>query len=290
MFFGGVLGRIRELFGAQPRFPEFLEAWDDLLDSQMMHWDHLTDDEQERLEALTLHYMNEWHWEAQQGFTLTDEMIVLIAASASMLVLELDFDAYQGMRSVVVSETTMVLDQERRGPGGLVTSGPVAALGHTSQRGPVFLAWDSVRAGASRSGAGFNVTYHEFAHRLDMRDGSVDGTPILDSEAHYPEWIEACTKLYEDVRNGEGPRLLRDYAGTNPAEFFAVATEVFFDKGAAMERELPDLYAVMLAFYDQDTAARDRRVRRAQKRRRDTKSKRRRTLPVRGASGDRKAR
>lgn len=285
---GRIVGWIEDLFGSEPRYPLFLDEWDDLLDDQMMHWSHLTDDEQERLEALTLYYMNEWRWEAQQGFTLTDEMIVLIAASASILVLELDFDAYAGMRTVVVSETTMVLDQDRRGPDGLVTSGPVAALGHTSPRGPVFLAWDSVQAGAGRTGVGFNVTYHEFAHRLDMSDGSVDGTPILDSEAHYPEWIEACTKLYEAVRNGEGPRLLRDYAGTNPAEFFAVATEVFFDKGSAMARELPDLYEVMHAFYDQDTAERDKRVRRAKKRKRDEASSQR-TMPVRGASGKKRS-
>ena len=286
---GGIFGRIRDLFAPAPEFPAFLDEWDDLLDDQMMHWGQLTDDEQERLETLILHYMNEWNWEATQGFALSTEMIVLIAASASMLVLELDFDAYPTMRTVVVSETTMVLDQERAGPGGLVTSGPVAALGHTSPRGPVFLAWDSVQSGAGRSGNGFNVVYHEFAHRLDFSDGLVDGTPILNDEADYPKWIEASTRLYEAVRNGEGPRLLRDYAGTNPAEFFSVATEVFFDKGSAMERELPDLYAVMLAFYDQDTAERDRRVRRAQKRKRDNK-KQQRKLPVRGASGNRNKR
>ncbi len=283
----GIFERIQGLFSSAPEFPEFLAEWDDLLDDQMMHWDQLTDDEQERLETLTLHYMNEWRWEAQHGFELTTEMIVLIAASASVLVLELDFDAYRGMKSVVVGETTMVLDQERAGPGGLVTAGPVAALGHTSPRGPVFLAWDAVQSGAGRSGQGFNVTYHEFAHRLDFSDGIVDGTPILESEADYPKWIEASTKLYEAVRNGMGPRLLRDYAGTNPAEFFAVATEVFFDKGAAMERELPDLYAVMLSYYGQDTAERDRRVRRAQKRKRDSSAKRRK-MPVRGASGKRR--
>lgn len=287
MSFGGIFERVQGLFSSADEYPEFLDEWDDLLDDQMAHWGQLTDDEQERLVALTLHYMNEWKWEATHGFTLTTEMIVLIAASASMLVLELPFDAYASMRTVVVSETTMIVNQERAGPGGTVSDAPIAALGHTSQRGPVFLAWDSVQSGASSSNDGFNVTYHEFAHRLDMSDGLVDGTPILDSEAHYPEWIEACTKLYEAVRNGEGPRLLRDYAGTNPAEFFSVATEVFFDKGAAMERDLPDLYAVMLAFYDQDTAERDRRVRRAQKRTRDNKS-RRRKLPVRGASGKRR--
>ena len=286
MSFSGIFGRIQGLFSSEDEFPVFLDEWDDLLDEQMMHWGQLTDDEQERLETLTLHYMNEWKWEAQHGFALTTEMIVLIAASASMLVLELPFDAYHGMRTVVLGETTLVLDQERAGPSGLVTAGPVAALGHTSPRGPVFLAWDAVQSGAGRSGDGFNVTYHEFAHRLDFSDGIVDGTPILDTEADYPKWIEASTKLYEAVRNGVGPRLLRDYAGTNPAEFFAVATEVFFDKGSAMERELPDLYAVMLKYYDQDTAERDRRVRRAQKRKRD-KSQKGRKLPVRGASGRR---
>ena len=287
MSFGGIFDRIQGLFTAEDKFPVFLDEWDDLLDHHMAHWGQLTDDEQERLETLTLHYMNEWKWEAQHGFTVTTDMIVLIAASASLIVLELPFDAYSGMRTVVVGETTLVVDQERAGPGGLVSDGPINALGHTSPRGPVFLAWDAVQSGAGHGGDGFNVTYHEFSHRLDFSDGIVDGTPILDSEADYPKWIEASTKLYEAVRNGMGPRLLRDYAGTNPAEFFAVATEVFFDKGSAMESELPDLYAVMLKYYDQDTAERDKRVRRAQKRKRDKQAKRRKPQ-VRGASGNKK--
>ena len=287
MSFGGIFERVQGLFRSEDEYPEFLDEWDELLHDQMMHWCQLTDDEQERLESLTLHYMNEWKWEAQHGFTLTTEMIVLIAASASILVLELDFDAYSSMRTVVVGATTLIVDQERAGPGGTVSDAPIAALGHTSPRGPVFLAWDAVQSGAGRGGEGFNVTYHEFAHRLDFSDGIVDGTPILASEADYPKWIETSTKLYEAVRNGMGPRLLRDYAGTNPAEFFAVATEVFFDKGSSMERELLDLYAVMLAFYGQDTAERDRRVRRDQKRKRDKGAKRRKR-PVRGASGNRR--
>ena len=270
-----------------PKYPEFLDEWDDLLREQMKHWCQLTEDEQDRLEELTLYYMNKWHWEAQQGFALTDEMIVLIAASASVLVLDLDFDAYQSMTSVVVSETTIILDQDRAGPGGLVTTGPVAVLGHTSARGPVFLAWDSVKSGAGVSNDGFNVTYHEFAHRLDLLDGMVDGSPLRATDERYGEWIAVCTRLYEEVRNGHGPKLLRDYAGVNPAEFFAVVTEVFFDKGAKMESELPDLYASLKAFYRQDSAERDRRVRREHRRIRVSKKSKRRAAPVRGASGNR---
>lgn len=118
MSFGEIFERIRRLVSSAPEFPEFLDEWDDQLDDQMPHWGQLTDSEQERLETLTLHYMNEWNWEATQGFTLTTEMIVLIAASAALIVLELPFDAYASMRTVVVSETTMILDQERAGPGG----------------------------------------------------------------------------------------------------------------------------------------------------------------------------
>ena len=283
----GLLDWAKRTVSRSPKYPEFLDEWDDLLRGEMMHWCQLTEDEQNRLEELTLYYMNKWHWEAQHGFTLTDEMIVLIAASASILVLELDFDSYQSMSSVVVSETTIVLDGERQGPAsGLVTSGPVEVLGHTSSRGPVFLAWDSVQAGAGLSGQGFNVTYHEFAHRLDLLDGMIDGSPLAASDERYAEWIGICSKLYEEVRNGHGPRLLRDYAGTNPAEFFAVVTEVFFDKGARMERDLPDLYSSLMAFYKQDTAERDRRVRRTQRRQRAAKKSNRRVPPVRGASGN----
>ncbi len=285
-----ILGWAKRKVARTPAYPVFLDEWDDLLRDQMMNWSQLTEDEQDRLEELTLHYMNKWHWEAQRGFTLTDEMIVLIAASASVLVLELDFDAYQSMRSVVVSETTMILDQERTGPGGLVSSGPIAALGHTSARGPVFLAWDSVQAGAGLSNDGFNVTYHEFAHRLDTLDGMIDGSPLHASDERYAEWTAVCTRLYEDVRNGVGPKLLRDYAGTNPAEFFAVATEVFFDKGVKMEKELPELYSSLMGFYKQDTAERDRRVRREQRRARNAKKPKRRTLPVRGAFGNKNKR
>ena len=255
MSISGVFDWVKRSISSTPKYPDFLDEWDDLLRKEMMHWCQLTEDEQDRLEDLTLYYMNKWRWEAQHGFTITDEMIVLIAASASILVLELEFDSYRSMTSVVVSETTIIFNQDRAGPAaGLVTSGPVAVLGHTSSRGPVFLAWDSVQAGAGLGGRGFNVTYHEFAHRLDSLNGLIDGSPLRASDERYDEWIAVCSRLYEEVRNGHGPRLLNDYAGTNPAEFFAVATEVFFDKGARMERELPDLYSSLMAIYNQDTA------------------------------------
>jgi len=96
-----------------------------------------------------------------------------------------------------------------------------------------------------------------------MADGSVDGTPRITDPAAYRRWVEVCTKELDHVRRasvrGE-PTLLRGYAGTNPAEFFAVATEVFFDRPAAMEQERPELYEVLREFYRQDPAARAHRA------------------------------
>ena len=134
----------------------------------------------------------------------------------------------------------------------------LAIVGQTTFDGPVFIAWDAAREGARHPERGHNVVYHEFAHKLDMDDGTVDGTPVLDPAAR-PRWIEVCTAVYQQVRDGRAGPLLDDYAGVNPGEFFAVATEVFFDRPLELARAYPDLYDVLQAFYRQDPAARARR-------------------------------
>jgi Mlc titration factor MtfA (ptsG expression regulator) len=104
-----------------------------------------------------------------------------------------------------------------------------------------------------------NVVYHEFAHQLDMLDGITDGTPPLEDEAARRRWVEVCTAAYDSVR-AEGSPVLRAYAGTNPAEFFAVATEAFFNRPSELSEHEPALYAELRSFYRQDPAERLRRV------------------------------
>jgi Mlc titration factor MtfA (ptsG expression regulator) len=98
------------------------------------------------------------------------------------------------------------------------------------------------------------VVFHEFAHKLDMLDGTVDGTPPLATTEDLQRWVRVCTAAYEEVVQGRGGRSLRSYAGVNPAEFFAVATEAFFDDPHLLCREHPELYAVLGDFYRQDPA------------------------------------
>ena len=173
----------------------------------------------------------ERRWEAANGFELTDEIRAVVAAQAALLVLGLDIDCYRDVTAIVVHPTTVTFHGERPGPAaGLVTDAPLAVIGQThDRRGPVLIAWDAARSGARHPERGFNVVLHEFAHKLDMLDGMVDGTPPLPDRAARQRWIDVCTDEFRRLRAGEDASPLRGYGAINPGEFFAVATEVFFD-------------------------------------------------------------
>ena len=117
--------------------------------------------------------------EAANGFTLTDDIKVLIAAQASMLLLGLEIDDYPQLTSVIVHPSTVRLHGVHSAGGGVVASGTQNLLGQAHYRGPVVLSWNAAQRGARFPDAGENVVYHEFAHQLDMLDGITDGTPPL---------------------------------------------------------------------------------------------------------------
>jgi len=234
----------------------FLPEWRELLGRKVGHWNHLDDDERSRLETLALAIIADKDWEAANGFALTDEMMVVIASQAALLALGLPDDAYRGVHAILVHPTTMV----RRGPhsqvGGLMSDAPMAILGQAVYQGPVVIAWDTALDEARHPGRGHNVVFHEFAHKLDMLDGTVDGTPPLATQEQHDDWVRVCTDVYHQVEQGRGGRALRAYAGVNPGEFFAVATEAFFDAPAALIADHPDLYEVLRGFYRQDPVTR----------------------------------
>lgn len=134
-------------------------------------------------------------------------------------------------------------------------------LGEAWSNGPVVLSWQDVEIGGMNERDGHNVVLHEFAHKLDVNDGSVDGVPFLDSNEQINEWSEIMSKEYERLvqasEHGKAT-LLDHYGATNPGEFFAVATECFFEKPVQMQHKHPDLYELLKGYYKQDTAARMR--------------------------------
>jgi Mlc titration factor MtfA (ptsG expression regulator) len=195
------------------------------------------------------------NWEAANGFELTDEMQLLIAAQAALLVLGLSFEHYREVGAIIVHPTTVVLHGPRGASvPGLMTDAPMPILGQAAHKGPIMIAWDAVRRDARHPERGHNVVFHEFAHKLDMLDDVVDGTPPM-PRAELDRWVEVCTREYEIAQAGSDG-FLSSYAGVNPGEFFAVATEAFFDRPSDMAEAKGELYAVLAGFYRQDPAAR----------------------------------
>jgi MtfA peptidase len=237
------------------------DDWLTIVEEHVALWLALDVDERELLAATSDWLLRHKHWEAAGGFALTDEIIVTIAAQAAVLVLGLSVDEYREVSAIIVYPTAMQSRGVYAGPvPGTVTDGVVAVLGEAhDRRGPVLLAWDQARDAGAHPGRGNNVVYHEFAHKLDMLDDVLDGTPPLQGGGNFDRWVEVCTEAYEALRAGIARPPLQPYGATNPAEFFAVATEAFFDVPVALGHNEPRLYEVMRDFYKQDPAARTHR-------------------------------
>lgn len=234
---------------APERLPRLVRRW-------LAPWPFLTRDERELLVGYTAELVTGLRWEAAKGFAVTDDMRVNVSAHAALLVLGLDdgLDSYRDVTSVIVHPTTIVRTGVHYLGDGIYSDGDDPVIGEAFHRGPVMVAWDAAAFQAREPNRGENVLLHEFAHRLDMLDGMSDGTPPLSDEAAMAEWVRVCTRSLRALRAHEEPSVLRSYGATNPAEFFAVATEVFFTRPGALRDEDPDLYRVMAQYFGQDPA------------------------------------
>jgi hypothetical protein len=241
--------------------PGLPAGWQDILAARSAQWAVLDDDERLRLGDLAEELLVTKRWEAARGFTITDEVRTLVAAHAGLLLLGLEDTRYDVVGTIVVRSGSMRRRAPMAGPAaGVVVGspGPVDGEAHHDD-GPVMINWGAARREARNPRLGRDVVIHEFAHKLDMLDGTVDGTPPL-AGTQRSRWIEVCTAEYELVRAGAAGPLLRSYAATNPGEFFAVATEAFFTRPIEMEALKPELYEVFAGYYGQHPAARVRRA------------------------------
>ncbi len=203
-----------------------------------------------QLQDLTRIFIFEKNFEGCGGLELTDEIKVTIAAQACMLLLGRKQECYPKLDSVLVYPSTYVADN--RNSLSLPPSDPSVRLGESWNSGAVVLAWDSVKQGALNFRDGHNVAMHEFAHQLDQEDGKADGAPILGMRSAYTAWSQVFTKEYRKLQNSvlKGKKsVLNKYGATNPAEFFAVATETFFEKPKQLKKKHPELYNELQSFY-----------------------------------------
>ncbi|MBC8405618.1 MAG: zinc-dependent peptidase [Planctomycetes bacterium] len=209
-------------------------------------------DEQSHLQELVQVFVREKYWEGCGGLDLDNHIKVVIAAQACYLILHLDHDWYRNVKTILVYPTAFLSNMPATGPDGVVGPASAPHAGEAWMSGQVILAWDSAFSGGRNPDDGHNTVYHEFAHKLDMLDGFADGAPPLGSRDQQKRWTEVLSQHFKHLRadTAVGRRQLIDsYGATNPAEFFAVATEVFFERGAKMKKLSPDLFECLEHFY-----------------------------------------
>jgi Mlc titration factor MtfA (ptsG expression regulator) len=193
-------------------------------------------------------FLDEISFEACGGLPeVTDQMCLVIAAQACLLLLESGYEDFGRLRSVLIyPDAYQAGDDDGSGD---------VRLGESWQTGSVVLSWQSVVEGARNPEDGRNVVLHEFAHQIDQFDGDADGLPLLKRKGDYRKWAEAFNVSYEllcERVNAGRKTVLDPYGATNPAEFFAVATETFFEKPKQLQREHAAVYAELRAFYGLD--------------------------------------
>jgi len=253
-----MLGRIREWRRRRAlernAIPDAL--WRRVL-SRFEFFTGLDGEEEIRLRELATLILHEKSIHAAEGYAISDEMRVTIAAQAALVVLNLGIEWYRGWVEVIVYPDEFLPDHEYTDEHGIVHRLREPRTGESWEGGPLILSWADVESPDME--AGYNVVIHEFAHKLDMLNGASDGLPPLHAGMTREAWSSALGAAYDDLcRHAESgdETALDPYACEGPDEFFAVASEAFFLIPDVLVSEYPEVYRQFREFYRQDPAAR----------------------------------
>ncbi len=215
--------------------------------------------ERAHLRELTTLFLHRKTFSGVQGLTVSTKMAVAVAAQACLLILKLGLDFYDGWIEVVLYPAAFRVERERIDNAGLVSHEALALSGESWSHGAVILSWNDVVSDLNDPRAGHNVVLHEFAHKLDMLNGSANGMPSLHANMVLQQWTEAFSHAFNHIQLQLLHHRHSDidaYAATSPAEFFAVASEYFFTDSLRLLHHYPEVYAQLVLFYRQDTVRR----------------------------------
>lgn len=245
--------RRRAALRAQPVPAE----WPPILEANVPAYRRLPGELRAQLHEHMHVFLAEKHFEGCNGFEITDEVRVTIAGEACLLLLNRETKYYPGLVTILVYPAVFYAEVEDA-DGHIVSEYKEDRSGESWDLGVVILSWEDAVEHASTGRAGYNVALHEFAHQLDMENGDMDGMPGLESAAEREAWRRAFTAAYEHFERAaySNRRTLVDpYGAGDPAEFFAVVTESFFERPLALRREYADLYEVLARYYRVDPAS-----------------------------------
>jgi Mlc titration factor MtfA (ptsG expression regulator) len=252
MTFGFSKKRRRQQLQAQP----FPAAWRSIINRNFPIFRRLPAPDQIELLGHVHVFLAEKHFEGCGGLELTDEIRITIAAQACLLLLHRKTDYYPQLSSILVYPTSYIAHEKRHLGANIWEEGDEHRLGHTGRHlGSLVLAWGDARRSAADPSDCRNLVLHEFAHQLDFEDYTTDGTPALATKAEYRSWARVMGREFAALRTAAEtgiPTVLDIYGAENPAEFFAVVTEAFFECPHALRAKHPELYAAFARFFRQD--------------------------------------
>ena len=231
--------------------------WIAILENNVRVYPLLNNDLKKELHGYINIFLDEKKFYGRDGVVINDEVRLTVAGNACLLLLQGLKNTFPGFTTILIYPDTYIAHQTRH-EAGLATSELSARAGESWMRGPVILSWADVTRGVNQPGDGHNDVVHEFAHKLDEQDGVMDGLPVLRDSSQYAEWTKTLRTEYislqERVKHGKN-KVMDAYGTVSPPEFFAVATESFFEKPQLMKKRLPHLYEQLQKFYNIDPAS-----------------------------------
>jgi Mlc titration factor MtfA (ptsG expression regulator) len=241
----------RKKLGTAPFPPE----WEATLTRNVPYESLLAENEKSDLRGLVQILLHEKRFEGCAGLDITDEIRVTIAAQACLLLLNRPTDIYPRLRSILVYPDAFLAPSVEYHEDGVVVEGMEARAGESWSLGNIVLSWADVLEGAADPGDGYNPVLHEFAHQLDYESGASEGAPALPDRQSEDEWKRIFAHEYRALSAGRRSPM-DSYGAKSPAEFFAVATETFFERPVELKTAHAELYEQLRKYYRQDPVLR----------------------------------
>lgn len=228
--------------------PYTQDDWNAVAD-QLPLLNRLTNDQRTQLFELAALFLNNKSIQGAQGFEVNDVMKQSIALQACLPILNLGLEWYKGWTSIIVYPRSYHSDNVTTDEFGIVHQSQQHRSGEAWLRGPVILSWQDTKHAGVRDGN--NVVIHEFVHKLDMLNGRANGFPPMQSDMNPSEWTQIMQNGFEDFKRH--PKAgINNYGATNAAEFFAVLSEVFFERPEVLQNAYPDIFELMVTFFKQN--------------------------------------
>ncbi|MBU2924426.1 zinc-dependent peptidase [Colwellia sp. 1_MG-2023] len=233
----------------------FKKEWRKVIQKRMPYFRQMPADLQLQLKQHIQVFLAEKNFIGCNGIQITDEIRVTVAAQACLLLLNRKTNFYPKLQTILVYPRAFVKNQQSKDASGVQFTQKTVLAGESWDYGKVVLSWQDTLDGAKVPDDGHNVVIHEFAHQLDQENGRANGAPILEKGQNYQCWSDVFSAQFEQLKSNVAtgtPSLFDYYGATNPAEFFAVASEVFFEKAQQFHAEHPKLYQQLKQYYQVD--------------------------------------